>query len=120
MPEQVWSTVEVLYTHFISKLGQSSEGRHEVTDQSCNIGIAFNAEPNNDGKTTSLFSAAPFTIQAGEGGGGNTYRSTTNGGGTQGDNREVDGDSMAKEKPADLCRAEGEADEEVMYIARNS
>ncbi len=53
-------------------------------------------------------------VQAGKGGGGNTYGSNANGGGTQDDNGEVDGDSMAKEKPTDLCRAEGEADEEVV------
>eukprot|EP01084_Bolivina_argentea_P009206 17215_1 len=75
-------------------------------------------EPKGNGTTPSLFSAAPFMVQAGKGGGGNTYGSNANGGGTQDDNGEVDGDSMAKEKPTDLCRAEGEADEEVEHEVR--
>ncbi len=56
--------------------------------------------------------------QAGKGGGGSVYGGTANDGGTQ--DGGVDGDSMAKEKPSDLCRAEGEADEEVVCVVRSS
>ncbi len=54
--------------------------------------------------------------QAGKGGGGSVYGGIANGGGTQDDTGGVDGDSMTKEKPSDLCRAEGEADEEVACV----
>ncbi len=60
--------------------------------------------------------------QAGKGGGGSMYGSTANGSGIQDDNGKADddGDSMAKEKPSDLCRAEGEAEEEVIYVVCSS